>query len=681
MAQASEYNQLKSQESLYLKQHANQPVNWLPYGPEALLKAKEENRPILLSIGYSSCHWCHVMSHESFEDEATAKLLNDTFVCIKVDKEEYPDLDTYYQACSQAFTKTGGWPLNAFLLPDLKPFFVGTYFSKEKQGEAPTFVELITELSRAYKDDRPQIEENAKNVTELIEKGVTPPEKIDFPDHFPHPMAIMGAIKDFRDLDNGGFGKSPKFFNYGFFEWATEQILEGMIEKKEGQFIVDSVEKLLMGGIFDQVKGGIHRYAVDEKWLTPHFEKMLYDQPGLLKVMAKSSLIYPSPLIYDGLMNTLHYLESEMLSEKGYFFSAQDSDSEGVEGLYFTYTLEEFEDAIKSDESIDMDKAKKWFQVSKDGNFHGKLNILSMSTEHKDELYQSENWDMVRKIRGLLLATRKTRIPPRTDNKGVASWNFMVLSSLADVVQYCQIDNIKRKALDLVHICIEGMYKEFIVSKDKEKMTIRHATTINQSATYLEDYVFFAESQLRIYEITANQVFKSNFIDTLKFITKEFIKDDAFMTRSINEDESVKYPNLKLHFFDNSFKSPSATAYSLLRRANALFPDEDFSEIIKKLNENISQEALANPLSSGEALRALSYPDHAYRILKVPADWAKKDDYLRFISFFLSRFVIDYQEEKESEAWQICNATSCEIKGEGLENFMKTLSNKDKPES
>ncbi|OUR97754.1 hypothetical protein A9Q84_06020 [Halobacteriovorax marinus] len=678
MTQDTTYNRLSEEKSAYLLQHKDNLVHWYSYGPEAIQKAKDDNKPIFLSIGYSTCHWCHVMAEESFTDSETAEFLNQNFICIKVDKEEHPDIDTYYQQACHLFTQSGGWPLSAFLLPDMRPYFVGTYFPKNSVEGQTSFGELTRELHRAYSEEKPQIETNATNVTEAIAKGLIPKDKVEYQGHYPPPAAVMDAVKQFEDPEFGGYGQSPKFPQFSFYEWAIEQMLEGMIQKDQGEHIISSLEKMLMGGIYDHAKGGIHRYSTDQQWLVPHFEKMIYDQAGLLRLLAKASIVYPSPLIFDGLIQTLDYLESEMLGEDGHFFSAQDADSEGVEGLYHSFTIEEFEDALKNftDENENLldqsDTIKEWFGITKEGNFENGLNVISLKYEKRADFFTQEGWNTVRKVKKSLLDERKQRIPPITDNKGVASWNFMVVSALVDVMQYCQIDIIRQKASALFNTAMEGMYKNFLVSKDEEGMKIRHTTTRNQSLPYLDDYVCFAEAQLRVYEITGNPVFKQNFCDTLEFTLKEFIDGDRILTRAKTAEDFELYPNQSVNSLDQSYKSPASTLIALTRRAATLFSDKEYLDKIKDVQEDFIHESLKNPLSCGEALRALTYPDNAYRVVKIPYEWLENPQYLNFMPYFLSRFVLDYTRDG-GDSWQICTQTECELSGEGLEEFIKTL--------
>lgn len=671
-------NQLKNQTSIYLKSHADQKIHWWPWGPEALMHAKENNLPIFLSIGYSSCHWCHEMSRVTFKNDDIANFLNEHFVSIKVDREEFPDIDSYFQEGAKLFLKNGGWPLSVFMLNDLRPFYIGTYFPPySEKNQSPGFLELIKELSRAYREDADSIKANAEKVFQAINQGPIVAERVQFEGHFPSPHAILEATKEFHDLENGGFKSAPKFPQFSFYEWAIEQMLEGMIQKEHGEFIIKTIEKMLCGGLYDHARGGMHRYSTDEKWLVPHFEKMLYDQAGLLKLLTKTSLLYPAPLIYDAIIDTLDYLEQEMLSEDGYFFSAQDSVSEGVEGLYHTFTYEEFEDAINQYDneneelSKELEEIKKWFNISKEGNFQNKLNIINLDYDQRESLYREDKWNTIRKTKKAILIERARRLPPVTDTKGIASWNFMLLSALTDVIQYNQIDFIKRKASQLLANILEKNISTFLIIEN-DKMRLRHVTGHEHTHPYLEDFVTFSETQLRMYEISANPIFKQNFKDTLEFITKEFLEEDKLLTRAKFATNFEQYPNHEYTVFDNSFKSVVATYLLMMKKAALLFKDLDYLEEVSKLEDRMGQIVLRyNPIGAGEALRVLTYPNEAYKVLEVPATWAQNEEFMKLTSYFLSRFVISYTDE--TDIWQICNLKSCELKGIGIEEFKKLL--------
>jgi hypothetical protein len=666
-------NKLHLEKSLYLKQHAENPIHWWPYGEQVFKKAKELNKPIFLSIGYSSCHWCHVMAHESFEDSSIAEFLNEHFISIKVDREEYPDVDHYFQNVCSLLTGRGGWPLTIFLTPDAKPFIAGTYFPKVGRDGTPSFMDLIKHIQKEFKTNPKLFLENAEKITEEMKKPNTIEKKVQFEGHFPPPSAIMNAMKSHQDDQNGGYGKAPKFPHFPFYEWACEQILEGMIPQEQGEHIVKSLELMMMGGVYDHIKGGIHRYSVDDKFIVPHFEKMLYDQSGLLKVLAKLCQFYPSPLIFDGILQTLDYLKTEMLSDDGYFFSAQDADSEGREGLYFTFTQEEFDasfDDAPAEQRARIDYYNDVFHISEGGNFEEGLNVISLNQKFKSEFYSQDGWQEIRDIRRRLLEQRKLRLPPATDRKGISSWNFMLLSALVDLVQYCPIDAIRQQAMELLKISAEGCMKSFVNTGSNGKNTIKHSTTLENQAQYFEDYVYFAESQLRLYEISGNDVFKNNSIETAIFIKDNFYQDGQFLQTS----KQTSTPGLDKAFaitFDQSYKSPVMT-YLLLISRLAVFQSELKPETLlgKDIFESMNQFTLYSPLAHGEGLRALTYPQSIYRKVEVPLNWLNNPEFLEIRSHLFPRFVLAYQNS-DQESYQVCSTQSCEVSGKELVNFKK----------
>lgn len=673
-------NKLRFENSLYLKQHAENPIHWWPYGEQPLNKAKELNKLIFLSIGYSSCHWCHVMAHESFENVETASFLNENFISIKIDREEYPDLDNYYQSACSVLTGRGGWPLSVFLTPDGKPFYAGTYFPDKPRQGLPAFMDVLKELQKVWETNPQQILDNANHLTEELKKPIQLEKKIEFKGHFPAPSAIMNALKNYADTKNGGYGKAPKFPHFAFYEWASEQILEGMIPQEQGQHIVESVERMMMGGLYDHAKGGMHRYSTDDKFIVPHFEKMLYDQAGLLKVLAKMSQFYPSPLIFDGILQTLDYLKTEMLADENYFFSAQDADSEGTEGLYFTYSKEEFEASFEDappEQKIKLDRYLEWFNITEKGNFEHGLNVLSLNPEKKSEFYTQDGWQEVRDIRRRLLEQRKMRIPPATDRKGLASWNYMILSALTDVVQYCPIDVIRNQAFEIIKQTVEPCLNEFIKADGSGKHVIRHSNTLDKQALYLEDYVNFADAQLRLYEITGNEVLKKNALESVDFIIKNFMKDETLYHTAL-EASTPGVDNLPCPLYDQSYRSPAMTFVLLLARVSIFNPEFSPEVVFKTKFSDLAQFVLTNPLGHGEGLRALTYPLNIIRKVEVPLEWLDKPEFLEMRSHFFSRFVLDYHNRKD-DSYQICTTSTCEVNGKGIEHFRDLFQVKEEP--
>lgn len=671
-------NKLHLEKSLYLQQHAENPIHWQTYSKQALDIASKQNKLIFLSIGYSSCHWCHVMAHESFENEEVAQFLNENFVSIKVDREEYPDLDHYFQAAASLMTGRGGWPLNIFLTPEGRPFFAGTYFPKVSREGMPSFLEISKHVHHLFKTNPANIFESAKNLEEEIKRPRGPEKKIEFKGHFPAPSAIMNALKNFADTKNGGYGQAPKFPHFAFYEWACEQILEGMIPKEQGQHIVETIERMMMGGLYDHVKGGIHRYSTDDKFLVPHFEKMLYDQAGLLKVLSKLSQFYPSPLVFDGILQTLDYLKTEMISEDGYFFSAQDADSEGTEGLYFTFSKDEF--VASFDEAPETQKNRidyflKVFNITDKGNFEHGLNVISLNHELKTDYYNQDGWQEIREIRHRLLAQRKLRLPPATDRKGVAAWNYMLVSALCDVIQYCPIDVMKNEALKLIEQTVEGCIKQFLTTDAKGRHVIKHVNTIEQNALYLEDYVNFADAQLRLHEITANELFLTNALETTQFIVKNFVKDGEVYTTSLH-DSTPGIENLPSPLFDQSYHSSAMTLVHLLSRCALFKPELLPEQVFQDKYKDLAQFALLNPLGHGQGLRALSYPIGIFRKIEVPAGWTENPEFIDIRGHFFSRFVITYHQRKD-EGYQICTNNACEVDDKGLDNFKALFKGKE----
>lgn len=667
MTDFQQFNYLRDEESAYLKQHNTNPVAWYPYGPEALQKAKDEDKPIFLSIGYSTCHWCHVMAHESFESPKVADFLNEHFVSIKVDKEELPDLDSYFQLACQLFTGRGGWPLNVFLTPEFNPFFIGTYFPPQAQEKQPSFLDVITHLNESFTKERETINKNAKELAGAIGQNPVAENKVEFEGHFPSAAAIIDALKNFQDNENGGYGGEPKFPHFAFFEWAIEHILEGMVPQELGKHTILSIERMLMGGVYDHARGGVHRYSTDKDWNVPHYEKMLYDQAGLLKLLAKTSLLYPAPIVFDSLIQTLDYLKSEMLSEKGYFFSAQDADSEGVEGLYFTFSQEEFLDAIKAhDEKLLEAKTEllEWFKIRPTG-----LNVIQLNPELKEIMYTPEAWGKIREVKKALASARKNRIPPLTDNKGVASWNFQILSSLIDVIQYVKVDSIRSRAVELLRLSNEPIAKTFLELDDNKKTRIHTSTTRKGHAPQFEDYVMFAEFSFRCYEYTSNESFKKNGVNTINFIFRSFFKDGSFFTRSLEFNDTEEFANIHTPIFDQSYKSALGTLIVVLRKWS--LDEEDFRDYLDDMApslETLTHLSLQNPLGFGESLRALVYPPEAYRKIEIPKSWYKNGSFFQFFPNFSVRFALT-SHNREDNSWQICTKNECELSGKTFEEF------------
>ena len=423
-------NRLIHETSPYLKQHAHNPVDWYPWGPEALERARREDKPIFLSIGYSTCHWCHVMAHESFEDEGIAALMNEHFINIKVDREERPDLDLTYMTAVQLMTGRGGWPMSVFLSPDLKPFYAGTYFPPEDRGGLPGFPRLLQALSQAYHEKRDtvvkmgqEVESRLKILAEMPGAGqeITPAGVSE----------AAGRLKENFDRLHGGFGGAPKFpraLELGFL--LTEYRRTG--DREALDMVTLSLEKMARGGIYDQVGGGFHRYTVDGAWVVPHFEKMLYDNSLLSPLYLAHFQVTGSSLSRRIARETLDFVLRELRAPQGGFYSAWDADSEGVEGKFYVWTKKEVEEALRPDEAR---LAVEAFGVTDTGNFEGQ-NILTFPLGEEElasrfEITPEEAASSLQSIRERLFTVREGRVRPHRDEKIITAWNGLMLTALA----------------------------------------------------------------------------------------------------------------------------------------------------------------------------------------------------------------------------------------------------------
>lgn len=450
-------NRLALETSPYLRQHAHNPVDWYPWGAEALERARAEDRPILLSVGYSACHWCHVMERESFDDPATAELMNRLFVCIKVDREERPDVDAVYMRAVQALTGQGGWPLTAFLTPGGEPFHGGTYFPPEPRHGMPSFRQLLAAVSDAWTNRREAVLRGAGELKEMLERSVSAgggaagtapgstggsageggrggsgpdPESLLAPELLEH--AARFAASHF-DPVHGGFGRAPKF---------PQPVTLDLLLREHSRtgnpqpltLVAHTLVRMLRGGIFDQLGGGFHRYSVDARWLVPHFEKMLYDQALLARVLVDAWLLTGDPALREGAERTLEYVLDDLRSEEGGFVSARDADSEGEEGAFYIWTPAQVEGVLPLDEAR---LFMRCHDVTDRGNFEGR-NILHLPHD-LEAIARAEGFDepahlasRLAAARGPLLEARNRREPPFRDDKVIAAWNGYTIRTLAE---------------------------------------------------------------------------------------------------------------------------------------------------------------------------------------------------------------------------------------------------------
>jgi uncharacterized protein YyaL (SSP411 family) len=591
-------NRLINETSPYLLQHAHNPVDWFPWGEEAFAIARRKQKPLLLSIGYSACHWCHVMEHESFENEAIAKLMNEHFVNIKVDREERPDLDQIYMSAVQMMTQHGGWPMTVFLTPDGVPFYAGTYFPPEDRYNMPGFPRVLISVADAFRERPEDVTQTAQSVlselkraTALVESNeVLTVELLD--------AAYRGIIKNY-DATNGGFGGAPKFppamtlefLLHTFHRTGNPRALE---------IVQHSVRKMADGGIYDQLGGGFHRYSTDARWLVPHFEKMLYDNALLSRLYLHYYQLTSDKWARKIAEGILDYVVREMTDEMGGFYSTQDADSEGVEGKFFVWNLAEVEALLgKEDAAL----FASYYNLTPEGNFEGE-NILNV-TQELDAVAAREQVP-VAKLRAALLQARKTlfaardqRVKPARDEKVLTAWNGLMLASFAEAGTILDRPDYSEVAKRNARFILENLTRDGLLLRSYKDGEAK----LN---AYLEDYSFYAEGLLTLFETTGElEWFKqaSNLCDVM---IREFWDDEEggfFFTGASHEQLIVRAKD----FFDNATPSGNSIAAEVLLRLGALANNQDYQRRAATVLRVTANGMLRYPSGFGRLLCALDF--------------------------------------------------------------------------
>ncbi|MGE3809607.1 MAG: thioredoxin domain-containing protein, partial [Gemmataceae bacterium] len=498
MSEHAHTNRLSAATSPYLKQHAHNPVDWFPWGPEALNKAREQDRPIFLSIGYSACHWCHVMEHESFEDDETAAFLNEHFVSIKVDREERPDLDHIYMTAVQMMTGQGGWPMSVFLTPDLRPFYGGTYFPPEPRYGRPSFLQVLNALVDAWGNRREQLHAAAGQLTDGL-KQVTQIPQADGDSQL-SPELLRGAMRQLQrafDSTHGGFGSAPKFPHPMELQLLLRIWLR-LGADDAAAMAKHTLDKMAMGGIYDHLGGGFHRYSTDARWLVPHFEKMLYDNALLTVAYLEGYQATRDPFYKEVVEETLAYVRREMRSVSGPFFSTQDADSEGEEGKFFVWTLEEIEELLGAEEASLFAEV---YDVTADGNWEGH-NILNRSKTFAQsarllKLEESELRQRLDAARKRLFDVRCRRIWPGRDEKVLTAWNGLMINAFARAARVLDDPSYAETAAGAADFILKNM-------RGPGGRLLRTWSQGSQAAlnAYQVDYAYLIDALVSLFEAT-----------------------------------------------------------------------------------------------------------------------------------------------------------------------------------
>jgi uncharacterized protein YyaL (SSP411 family) len=577
-------NRLARETSPYLLEHADNPVDWFPWGGEALARARTEHKPILLSIGYSACHWCHVMARESFEDLETAAMMNRDFISIKVDREERPDLDQVYMRAVQGLTGSGGWPMTVFLLPDGTPFFAGTYFPPNDRFGMPAFKRVLAGVADAFAKRPADVVQTAAQVRDFLNRPSVPlaageltPALLD--------EAEARLERDF-DPVHGGFGGAPKFPQPMLIEYLLRShVRTGRAAALE--MAVKTLHAMATGGMYDQLGGGFHRYSVDERWLVPHFEKMLYDNALLARAYLDAWQLTNDPAVRRVVEETLAFVEREMTSPEGGFYSSLDADSEGEEGRFYLWTSQELEAALGVDEARAFARA---FDVTDAGNFEGR-NILHPVTSGAVELLDA--------ARDRLMAFRAQRARPHRDDKVIAGWNGLMLRAFADAGRV-----LDRR--DLVMIAEANAH--FLLTHVRQAGRMRRSYKDGRAplAGYLEDQAAVADGLLSLYEAT----FDPAWLDALRGLVSEMLTafwdeaSAAFFDTAADHEPLVARPQ---DVTDNAIPSGTSLAVDVLLRAGTLLGEVSWIERARATLARLAPTAAKAPLAFGRLLAALDF--------------------------------------------------------------------------
>jgi len=548
-------NRLTESQSPYLLQHQDNPVDWYPWGEEALNRAKQEDKPIFLSIGYAACHWCHVMAHESFEDPKIADLMNEHFVNIKVDREERPDLDNIYMKAVVAMTGQGGWPMSVFLTPDGEPFYGGTYFPPQRRGNMPSFQQVLTSIARAWNEDRKQLLESSAKITQHLrssqggdgEDGEIDGEYLE---------NIVQRLYAGYDWINGGWGQAPKFPQAMTIDFLLAQSTRGNQDALE--MATHALTAMAKGGMYDVVGGGFSRYSVDQFWLVPHFEKMLYDNALLASAYLHGYLLSDNPHFKQVCQRTLDFVIRELRHKEGGFYSSLDADSEGEEGKYYLWTKAELEELIPDPDEQELFMAA--YNVSADGNFEGKTVLQRARSDQ--ELARETGFDIPRvretlnNLHDRLYQAREKRVRPTTDDKVLTAWNGLMLQTLAEAGRYLNQSRYTRMAQENAEFLLDALRRD-----DGRLLRAWRQGKTSQLA-YLADYGALIIGLLALYQTDENE----RWYRAARTLTEDMLDlfydpQDGFFDTGHDQEELLYRPQ---EIQDNATPSGSALAATAL---------------------------------------------------------------------------------------------------------------------
>jgi len=608
------YNKLVTEKSPYLLQHAKNPVNWYPWGDEAFDKARSEDKPIFLSIGYSTCHWCHVMAHESFEDSYVGKLMNETFVSIKVDREERPDIDKIYMTVCQLMTGSGGWPLTIVMTPDKKPFFAGTYFPKESRFGRIGVIDLIKRIDGLWKNERKQLLESSEKIIFALQ---------DMNSESPGSSLTKSVLNSTYsqlsarfDKKNGGFGIAPKFptphnllFLLRYWKRTGDDNALAMVEK--------TLKQMRMGGIYDQIGFGFHRYSTDSDWLVPHFEKMLYDQSLLTLAYLETYQATNKKEYSNTAIEIMTYVLRDMTSPEGAFYSAEDADSEGEEGKFYVWSIKEIEETLGADKT---EEFSKFYNVNVDGNFLDEAtkvktgkNILHLQFGSTNTL----NFDL-ESVRKQIFEVREKRIRPHKDDKILTDWNGLMIAAFAKAGYILNEPKYIESAKKTVN---------FILNKIKNsdgRLLHRYREDGADILAFLDDYAFLIWGLINLYEATFDTLYLKKAIE----LTEEQLElfwDNSIGAFFFTAKDAESLLTRQKETYDGAIPSGNSVAMLNLLRLAQLTGNDNYEKKADYLGRVFAENVRANPVAHSLMMVAVDYAVGPTYSLVIAGDTGNKD--------------------------------------------------------
>lgn len=634
-------NRLSKETSPYLLQHAHNPVDWYPWGEEALLLAKQLDKPILVSIGYSACHWCHVMERESFEDAATAAFMNEAFVNVKIDREERPDLDHIYMDAVQAMSGSGGWPLNVFLTPEAKPFYGGTYFPPRRVHNRPSWMEVLSGISRAFKEDREKIEDQARQLTDHLSQqnqfgtnalrvNIPQEERFTYTQLHQAFEAAMGQA----DQQWGGFGKAPKFPQTFTINYLLRyHFLTGRQEAMDQALL--SLDKMILGGIYDHLGGGFARYSTDTEWLAPHFEKMLYDNALLVLSLCEAFQVTANPVYEKIIRQTLGFVTRELMDDEGGFYSALDADSEGEEGKFYTWSRSELMEVLGEEDGA-------WFadiyDVTDGGNWE-QVNILRVNNieRWKDEVGSLKG----EQCRKALLERREKRVRPGLDDKVLTSWNALMnlaFSTAATVLGDDEIGKVAERNMLFLWDCREkaGRWKHSYKNGEYKV------------DAFLDDQAYMIWAMTGLYQMGGEEIWLNRAMAMMEEVDEAYSDEEGrfyYYTQKGQEDLIVR----KKEIYDGA--TPSGNAVMALNgwRLGILAGNEAWKNRTRDMVDSVLQVATRYPTSFGvwsSMLAELVAGTFEIAILGPGAEAKRKELLLKYLPFKVVQSAENNREDR-----------------------------------